>query len=92
MAISVVKCSATESVNVSVDVKNGFTALRYLKLGRPTRPIEDIPIPDAIIDARKMKQLRIFVFSELNFLMISETITKIVGNARAKLAYPIMNA
>ena len=88
----VVICSATESVSESVDVKNGFTAFRYLKLGWGINPEKDVPTPVTSIDTRKMKQLRILVFSELNFLMISEITTNIVENARIIPAYPMINA
>ena len=78
----VVRCSATESVNVSLDTKKGFTAFRYLKLGWGMNPEEEIPIPVIIMDTRNAKQLRIEVFSELNFLIISEITTKTVGKRR----------
>ena len=67
-------------------------ALRYLKLGVPNNPNEEIPIPVTTIDTKKRTQLRIFVFSELNFLIISEMITKNVGKRIIIPIYPIMNA
>ena len=64
-------------------------ALRYLNDGKfrnPSVPGEatpvpevKIPIPDATKPIKTARQLRIIVFSELNFLIISHKITKIVG-------------
>ena len=34
MSVDTLACSATESTSGSVDVKNGFIAFRYLKLGK----------------------------------------------------------
>ena len=87
----VVICSATESVRLSWVVKKGFTALRYLKEGNPIRPEFEIPIPDAINETKRIMQLRIFVRSLLNFIIILDSITKIVGRRIAIPAYPIMN-
>ena len=87
----VVMCSATESVRWSWVVKNGFIALRYRNVGNPTIPELAIPIPDKIIDTKKIAQLRIFVCSVLNFIIIWEMTTKIVGKRIINPAYPIMN-
>ena len=87
----VVMCSATESVKLSWLVKKGFTALRYLNEGNPIIPELEIPMPDTINDTKTIAQLRIFVRSSLNFMIIPEIITKIVGTRIAKPAYPIMN-
>ena len=87
----VVICSATESVKLSWAVKKGFTALRYLKEGNPIMPELKIPTPDTIKEIRIIMQLRIFVRSLLNFIIIPEIITKIVGRRIANPAYPIMN-
>ena len=87
----VVKCSATESVKLSWEIKKGFRALRYLKEGNPIKPEFEIPIPDAINEAKRIIELRIFVLSLLNFITIPDTITKIVGRRIAIPAYPIMN-
>ena len=87
----VVKCSATESVRSSWDIKKGFMALRYLKEGNPTIPELEIPIPDITNEAKTIAQLRSFVRSLLNFIIIPEIIIKIVGSRIAKPAYPIMN-
>ena len=87
----VVICSATESVRLSWVVKNGFIALRYLNVGNPTIPEFKIPIPDAMNAISTIVQLRIFVRSLLNFIIIPEIIMKIVGRRIANPAYPIMN-
>ena len=87
----VVICSATESVRWSWVVKNGFIALRYRKVGNPTIPELAIPTPDKIIDTKRIAQLRIFVRSLLNFIIIPEMIIKIVGKRISNPAYPIMN-
>ena len=87
----VVKCSATESVKLSWEVKKGFTALRYLNDGNPTMPEFKIPIPDAMNDIKIIAQLRIFVRSLLNFITNPDIITKNVGRRIIIPAYPIMN-
>ena len=45
MSIVVVACSDTESVSISVVIKNGFAALRYLNDGKLITPEETIAIP-----------------------------------------------
>ena len=87
----VVVCSATESVRLSWVTKKGFTALRYLNEGNPIIPKLEIPIPDAAKEISRIIQLRIFVRSLLNFIIIPDSITKIVGRRIANPAYPIMN-
>ncbi len=87
----VVMCSATESVNVSWVVKKGFRALRYLKEGNGIIPELEIPIPDIINEIKTIIQLRIFVRSLLNFIIIPAIKIKIVGRRIANPAYPIMN-
>ena len=88
--ISVVICSATESVKASWLVKKGFTALRYLKDGKEINPLEKIPIPEIMIDIKRKKQFLNFLDSLLNFLIISERMTKSVGSKMIIPAYPIM--
>ena len=44
----VVACSDTESVSMSVVIKRGFAALRYLKDGKLIMPEETITIPAVI--------------------------------------------
>ena len=87
----VVKCSATESVKLSWEIKKGFRALRYLKEGNPIIPELEIPIPETTNETNTIAQLRTFVRSLLNFIIIPEIIIKIVGRRIAKPAYPIMN-
>ena len=87
----VVVCSATESVRLSWAVKNGFTVLRYLNDGNPTKLEFKIPIPDAMNAINTITELRIFVLWLLNFITIPEIIMKIVGSKIANPAYPIMN-
>ena len=87
----VVRCSATESVKLSWEVKKGFTAFRYLKEGSPIMPEFAIPMHDATNETKTIAQLRIFVRSLLNFTTIPEIIIKIVGRRIANPAYPIMN-
>mgnify|MGYP004294460143 CR=1 FL=1 len=87
----VVKCSATESVKLSWEIKKGFTALRYLNEGNPVIPELKIPIPDITNEAKIIAQLRIFVRSLLNFITNPEIMMKIVGRRIIIPAYPIMN-
>ena len=49
MSRDVVACSDTESLSISVVIKRGFAALRYLKLGKLITPEETIAIPDIIV-------------------------------------------
>ncbi len=76
----VVICSDTESVNGSKLVRNGLTALRYLKPGKLTTPAASIAIVEIIIEVRTMKQFLISLDLSLNFLMISHMITYRVAN------------
>ena len=62
-----------------------------LKDGNGTMPVLEIPMPDITNDAKTKIQLRIFVFSLLNFIINPDIITKIVGRRIASPAYPIMN-
>jgi hypothetical protein len=56
MSSDVVACSDTESLSISVVIKSGFAALRYLKEGKSITPEEIIAIPD-IIDPTKSAKL-----------------------------------
>ena len=73
--ISVVICSATESVKESVLVKKGLIAFKNLNVGKATKPEENIPIPERIIEKRSIEQLRNFEDSLLNFLINSAITT-----------------
>ena len=55
MSIVVVACSDTESVSISVVIKNGFAALRYLKVGKLTIPEDSIAIPAIIAPPRAQR-------------------------------------
>ena len=77
----VVISSATESVKASCLVRNGLAALRYLNLGNSIIPVEKIPIVAIIMEPRNARQFRKCVDSLLNFLMISQIITKPVEKA-----------
>jgi hypothetical protein len=56
MSRDVVACSDTESLSISVAIKRGFAALRYLNVGKLITPEEIITIPD-IIDPPKSARL-----------------------------------
>ena len=53
-----VACSDTESVSMSVVIKKGFAALRYLNDGRLTMPEEAITIPAIIVPPKSARLLR----------------------------------
>ena len=54
----VVACSDTESVSMSVVIKNGFAALRYLNDGKLITPEETIAIPAIIVPPKSARPLR----------------------------------
>ena len=54
----VVACSDTESVSVSIVVKKGFAALRYLNEGKPITPEETIAIPAIMAPPKSTRPLR----------------------------------
>ena len=54
----VVACSDTESVSMSVVIKKGFAALRYLNVGRLITPEETIAIPAIIAPPKSARPLR----------------------------------
>ena len=58
MSMVVVACSDTESVSMSVVIKNGFAALRYLNVGKLIRPEEVIAIPAIIAPPKSARPLR----------------------------------
>ena len=57
-----VACSDTESVSMSVVVKRGFAALRYLNDGKLTMPEEAITIPAIIVPPKSARLLRNWFF------------------------------
>ena len=58
MSMVVVACSDTESVSISVVIKNGFAALRYLNDGKPIMPEETIAIPAIMAPPKSARPLR----------------------------------
>ena len=64
---SVVICSETEATSGSSELKNGFTALKYLKdVNGEITPEEIIPIPETIIAPNTKTEFLIRVVSLLN--------------------------
>ena len=68
MSVVVVACSDTESVSMSVVIKNGFAALRYLNAGKLIMPEDDIAIPAIIAPPKSARPLRNWAL--LNTLLI----------------------
>ena len=68
MSMVVVACSDTESISVSVVIKKGFAALRYLNVGKLIRPEEIIAIPAIMVPPKSARPLRNWAL--LNTLMI----------------------
>ena len=58
MWVVVVACSAIESVSMSVVIKNGFAALRYLNDGKVITPEDTITIPVIIAPPKSARPLR----------------------------------
>ena len=58
MSREVDACSDTESLSISVVIKRGFAALRYLNVGKWITPEETIAIPDIIDPAKSAKLTR----------------------------------
>ena len=58
MSMVDVACSDTESVSVSVVIKRGFAALRYLNDGKVITPEEIIAIPAIIAPPKSTRPLR----------------------------------
>ena len=58
MSMVDVACSDTESVSVSVVIKRGFAALRYLNDGKVITPEEIIAIPAIIAPPKSARPLR----------------------------------
>ena len=54
----VVACSDTESISVSVVIKKGFAALRYLNVGKLITPEETIAIPAIMAPPKSARLLR----------------------------------
>ena len=70
----VVACSDTESVSMSVVIKKGFAALRYLNDGKLITPEEAIAIPAIIVPPKSARPLRNWAL--LNILLITMHATR----------------
>ena len=69
----VVACSDTESVSMSVLIKKGFAALRYLKDGKLIMPEEAIAIPAIIVPPKSARPLRNCAFFNIFLIMTYTT-------------------
>ena len=67
MSMVVVACSDTESVSMSVVIKKGFAALRYLNDGRLITPEDATAIPAIIAPPKSTRLLRNCVFPNYTF-------------------------
>ena len=68
-----VACSDTESVSMSVVIKKGFAALRYLKDGKLIMPEEAIAIPATIAPPNNTKPPRNCTFFNIFLIMTYAT-------------------
>ena len=68
-----VACSDTESVSMSVVIKRGFAALRYLKDGKLIMPEETIAIPATIALPNNTKPPRNCTFFNIFLIMTYTT-------------------
>ena len=66
----VVACSDTESVSMSVVIKRGFAALRYLNAGKLIMPEDDIAIPAIIAPPKSAMPLRNWFLPNILLIMI----------------------
>ena len=91
----VVACSATESTNGSVVVRNGFIAFKYRKLGNGNKlesSLVTIRMEPIINRAHnKINPLRVFVSFLLNFWIIIQIIKKIVAPSNENPPKPNTN-
>ena len=69
----VVACSDTESVSMSVVIKRGFAALRYLKDGKLIMPEEAIAIPATIALPNNTRPLRNCAYFNIFLIMTYAT-------------------
>ena len=69
----VVACSDTESVSMSVVIKNGFAALRYLNDGKLITPEETIAIPAIIAPPKSAKPLRNWALLIILLIIVNAT-------------------
>ena len=68
-----VACSDTESVSMSVVIKRGFAALRYLKDGKLIMPEEVIAIPDTMALPNNTRPPRNCAFFNIFLIMTYAT-------------------
>ena len=73
----VVACSDTESVSMSVVIKRGFVALRYLKDGKLMMPEEASAIPAIIAPPKSARPLRNWALLAI-LLIITHAIRNVV--------------
>ena len=84
-------CSDTESLSISVVIKRGFAALRYLNVGKLITPEEIIAIPDIIDPPRSARLIR--NCDLLNILLITiHTARNVVHPIRKNPLRPETNA
>ena len=80
ISMVVVACSDTESVSISVVIKNGFAELRYLNAGKSIMLEETIVIPAILVPPHNTRPLRSWFLP--NFLIITHTIRNAVQPIR----------
>ena len=68
-----VACSDTESVSMSVVVKRGFAALRYLNAGKLSTPEETIAIPAITAQPKSARPLRNCALPNILLIMTHAT-------------------
>ncbi len=73
MSMVVVACSDTESISVSVVIKKGFAALRYLYDPKPITPEETIAIPAIIVPPKSTRPLRNWALLIILLIMVNTT-------------------
>ena len=73
ISMVVVACSDTESVSMSVVIKKGFAALRYLNDGKLSTPEETIAIPAIIAPPKSARLIRNWALLNILLLMIHAT-------------------
>ena len=83
ISMVVVACSDTESVSMSVVIKKGFAALRYLNDGKLSTPEETIAIPAIIAPPKSARLVRNWAL--LNILLI-------ITHATRNAVHPIMKS
>jgi len=95
MSVETLACSATESTRGSEDVKKGFRAFRYLKLGKVTK-LDSSGTPLAIIineliritEKRSTNPFLVLFFSPLIFCIKIQLTKNKVGSINTKPPIP----